>query len=478
MPNHPGGILAQMSRRIFLYTLAVFHCVMLGLAGALGAPDGTTEPFEVQPKPDLHLPVRVSLLKWGTDIEVASAESDGARRLWLTPPGEGTYLVRAVFRSRWFEYTYVGDRQVTRFFDNTPVEVLPRDQRPRPVLILLLGAAIFGALATIQLLRRRTQILQNENRQLIMPMVSDDATAPTLEGQPPLVGKILQTEGGDLLEIVRTLGQGGMGVVYEAACRTPERDGERWAIKVPYHSAMQEVETRRRFVREAQICIKLRHPALVKVVDWGTYRTEGGEEDAEWPFIVMELVEGQDLRQKLEPGAPVPLVQAVDWMTQTVRAMKAVHGAGIVHRDLKPENMIITHAGAVKVTDFGIASSARHSLTGTGVALGTPLYMSPEHLEARGTTPASDVYSLGVIFYEMLAGRPPFLEENAFSLLTLMLTETPPRLSSLKADVPDELERLVEEMMSLDARSRPSEDEILGRLAAFSDDQRTPTVSP
>ena len=324
------------------------------------------------------------------------------------------------------------------------------------LLAMLLAVPCAGWLST----RRRSRQLEHK---LTRTMMEKDllASSKTAEGLlPPLLGRVLHTDGGRDLELLRTLGAGAMGAVFEAVMRgATTASGDRWAVKVPFRDAYEDPAARRRFLREAGICANVHHPGLVHVLDCGTF---DDEENREWPFIVMEMMTGSTLGDELDQTPRLPVAQAVEWLREIVLALDALHGAGIVHRDLKPDNIFITRSGHTKIGDFGLAGRLdRNSLTMTGEAFGTPLYMSPEHLEARTATSASDLYSVGVMAYEMLAGDSPFMAESTAAVFQRMLTEERPDVRQARAEVPPELAEMILAMMARDPAQRPSAPEII-----------------
>ena len=203
------------------------------------------------------------------------------------------------------------------------------------------------------------------------------------------------------------------------------------------------------------MCATLHHPGIVKVLGWGSYTPPVGEAEAS-AFMVMELVQGSTLREFIEreknradPRAVLRLAREI------LQALRTAHVAHVVHRDLKPENIMINRSGHVKVLDFGLARELdTRSITQSGDTIGTPHYMSPEHLRAKSVQPASDLYSLGVIIYEMLTGAPPFDAPDAWTLLTRMLMEDPTPLVTVRPDVGGDLSAFVMKMMARELADR------------------------
>lgn len=241
------------------------------------------------------------------------------------------------------------------------------------------------------------------------------------EGSKRVAGQILSRR----WKLVRLLGEGGMGAVFEADGLNGE--GKR-AIKILHPEFCAEEEVLRRFYAEAETAKKLDHPNIARVFDLAT--AEDGT-----PYIVMELLEGIPLSAYVRPGVPHPVERAAPIIHAVLQALVEAHQRGIVHRDLKPENIFLvrqpTGQFAVKVLDFGIAkvmdaAGGMGSKTKTGVLLGTPGYMSPEQLKnAKMVDPRSDLWSVGIMFYEMLTGAEAFQADTEFGRLTAVLTQEP-----------------------------------------------------
>ncbi|MCA1629555.1 MAG: protein kinase, partial [Acidobacteria bacterium] len=246
-------------------------------------------------------------------------------------------------------------------------------------------------------------------------------------------------------EIRAQIGAGGMGEVYLARDPKINRDV---AIKVLPADFSSDAERLRRFEQEAQAAGALNHPNILSIYDVDTH--DGS------PYVVSELLEGETLREQLG-GAPLPARKALDYALQTARGLAAAHEKGIVHRDLKPENLFVTQDGRVKILDFGIAklveprdgSEARTDLptrklnTEPGVVVGTVGYMSPEQVRGQRVDHRSDIFSLGVVLYEMLSGRRAFHGGSAVETLNAILKEDPPELSESNGQINPALERVV-----------------------------------
>jgi serine/threonine-protein kinase len=291
---------------------------------------------------------------------------------------------------------------------------------------------------------------------------SDNGSAAALPDPASLrIGTIV-----DRYTIVRLLGQGGMGSVFEARHATLAR---RFAIKFLLPALAANREVLRRFENEAKAAGGLEHPNLVAVTDFG--RTVDGA-----PYLVMEFLEGSDCAALLHRAGPLPIGRAVNIVVQACRGLAVAHKAGIVHRDLKPENLFLCDAGdggdLVKVLDFGIAKlrpADAGLTTGTGTTFGTAHYMSPE--QARGASDIdqrADVWSLGVVLYELLAGRRPFEGAQFLHVIHEILTAEPAPLRDLRPDLPAGLVMAVSRAMTRDAAQRsPSVQVWADSLAPF-----------
>ena len=226
---------------------------------------------------------------------------------------------------------------------------------------------------------------------------------------------------------------GGMGEVWSARDTVLDRSV---AVKVLKTEYADDPLFRQRFETEARHAAALQHPGIASVYDYGASTLDDGSATPR-PYLVMELVEGQPLSALLRPGAPLDPEVARDLLAQAAAALGVAHAGGIVHRDVKPANLLVTPDRRVKVTDFGIARAADGmALTETGQVLGTPAYISPEQAEGGTATAASDVYSLGVVAFECLAGRKPFVADTTVATAIAHLRDPVPELpGSVPADL-------------------------------------------
>ncbi len=244
--------------------------------------------------------------------------------------------------------------------------------------------------------------------------------------------------------LLAQVASGGMAVVYKAHDLTLNRVV---AVKILRENFAEDSNFRARFQSEAQAAANLAHPNIVTVYDFG--------QDGNRSYIVMEFVEGRDLKSVIRAEGPLLLDRAIDLMAQACAALGYAHRAGLVHCDVKPQNMIVTSDGRLKVTDFGIARAVSQSVPqNVETVWGTPHYFSPEQAAGEPPTPASDVYSLGVVMYEMLSGRLPFDADNHTDLAMQHLRDEPPPLTALNPAVPIQIEQIVNRVMAKEPSGR------------------------
>ena len=241
----------------------------------------------------------------------------------------------------------------------------------------------------------------------------------------------------DRYEILEILGEGGMAFVYKARDTQPERFVAIKTLKPNYVNQETFVE---RFKREAKTAANLNHPNIVQIFDWGI-------EDE--PYFVMEYIEGNTLTSIIAKNRTISLSDILFIGAQVSNGLHAAHQKGLVHRDIKPGNIMITPDGKVKVTDFGIVSlqNEESDITKTGSILGTASYISPEQAQGKPVSIESDLYSLGTVLYELIAGKPPFTGDTPISTATKHLTEKPEKLSSFRRDLPKGVENTIMKML-------------------------------
>jgi serine/threonine protein kinase len=244
-------------------------------------------------------------------------------------------------------------------------------------------------------------------------------------------------------EILDLIGRGGMGVVYKA------RDtvlGRLVALKVMTSSLADNAEVRERFLREARAVSMLQHANIVVVF-------ELGEHDGN-PYIVMEYLDGEPLDCTIRANIALTVLQKIDIILQVSKALQYAHERGIVHRDVKPGNIMLMRDGNVKVVDFGIAHLADHTITRTGLVLGTVSYMSPEQLNGEPVDARTDIFSLGIVFYLLLTGKLPFEGASTAETMMKILLEPPPRLAQFGDVNPPELQPIIDRALAKQREER------------------------
>jgi serine/threonine protein kinase len=258
--------------------------------------------------------------------------------------------------------------------------------------------------------------------------------------------------------LIEPVGEGGMATVYRAL---DTRLGRTVAVKVLHPEYSRDEPFLRRFTQEAEFAASLgSHPNIVAIYDVG--------EDGPLHYMVMELIEGRNLKDLIREQAPFSVPEAFGVGRQVASALDFAHKRGLVHRDVKPQNIMVTTDGVAKVTDFGIAiSHSASQLTRTGMVIGTVHYFSPEQAQGKPVTPASDIYSLGVILYEMLTAHLPFEAENAIGVAMQHLHSEPPSPWDYNPDLPARAVGVVMRALEKDPARRYSDAaELAAALAA------------
>ncbi|MEQ1858672.1 MAG: protein kinase [Chthoniobacteraceae bacterium] len=269
--------------------------------------------------------------------------------------------------------------------------------------------------------------------------------------------------------VLRLLGRGGMGAVYEAE---DSASGRRIALKVLGHS-LDSADSRKRFIREGRLAAAINHPNSVYVY--------GTEEIDDTPVITMELVPGGTLHDRVKAGGPMPVGEAVDAILQVIAGLEAAHTAGILHRDVKPSNCFIEPGGAVKVGDFGLSistlSRGDSALTAAGSILGTPAFSAPEQLRGEALDVRADIYSVGVTLYYLLTGRAPFEGENLVALLATVLEKSAPSPRTFRPEIPEALARIILRCLAKQSGDRwKGYDELRRALRPFGTTAPTPAT--
>ena len=251
----------------------------------------------------------------------------------------------------------------------------------------------------------------------------------------------------DRYEIHKRIGRGGMADVFLARDLLLDRQV---AVKVLFPEFAIDPNFVERFRREAQAAANLSHPNIVNVYDWGKYSGTY--------FITMEYVQGRTLAEILRTNRQLTAKQAAEIASEVAAALGFAHEAGLAHRDIKPANILIGSNGQVKVADFGIARAmnapTESNLTQAGAVMGTASYFSPEQAQGAQPDPRSDLYSLGIVMYEMVAGRPPFTGENPVSIAYKQVHDPPQPLNQIVADIPRPFEAIIAKLLAKDPKLR------------------------
>jgi serine/threonine protein kinase len=281
-------------------------------------------------------------------------------------------------------------------------------------------------------------------------------------------------------DVERVLGRGAMGVVYLARDR---RIGRRVALKTitltpqQFDDSTSPKEFHSRLQREAEVSGSLQHPNIVTLY-------EAGYEDERISYLAMEYVEGETLLALIKAAAPAPieLEAALALIEDVLRGLAYAHAAGIIHRDIKPANILVTSEGRAKVADFGIARPKNSSMTAAGALMGTPNYMSPEQVLGQPLTPKADVFSTGVLFFEMLTGIKPFVAGDLTEILHNILRQRVPHVSDLNPAVPKKVGDVVERMIAKSPEDRLNAADALAEIeslrASAKDPQRSQAAEP
>src|SRR5436190_4033254 len=259
---------------------------------------------------------------------------------------------------------------------------------------------------------------------------------------------LMGTRLGGRYRLEARIGQGGMSTVYRALDETLQR---RVAVKLMNREVVSDSAQLERFRREARAVAQLSHPHIVGVIDAG--------EDEGRPYIVFEYVEGETLKERIRRMGRLPIAEAVAYGIEIARALGAAHARHIVHRDVKPQNVLIDEEGSAKVTDFGIARTLdEEGLTADGRVLGTTDYVSPEQALGRPVTGQSDLYSLGIVLYEMLVGDVPFHGENQVTVAMKHVREELPDVQSKRPEISAALAQVVDAATAKRVEERYADD--------------------
>ncbi|MFM8366079.1 MAG: protein kinase domain-containing protein, partial [Candidatus Nanopelagicaceae bacterium] len=253
-------------------------------------------------------------------------------------------------------------------------------------------------------------------------------------------------------ELLRILANGGMGTIYEGLDTRLDR---KVAVKIMHPHLAQDEEFITRFIREAKAAASLSHPNIVNVMDQGW-----NQSGIPAVFLVMELVEGQTLRELIASKETFSVNETINYLSPVISALAAAHQIGIVHRDIKPENILISHDGRIKIADFGLARGTNLGQTMTAeasVILGSVSYLSPEQVQRGISDARSDIYSIGVMAFEMLTGKRPHVSDSPLQIAYLHVNEDIPKVSSKGIKIPKDLDELIYAATSRNPDDRPKD---------------------
>lgn len=374
-----------------------FALLVFWLATALAMPQEMVT-FHTQPSgAEIYHPTQGRLGLTGQPIPLATPPEDGLR---LQIKKDGFHPEEILFKDRDFRAHRYPDVGVLRLRPATPGAWVGLNW---PWLALTLALSWVAVMLS---LRRRADLRRARKLESLVAAAPSEGTM--------LLARIGQWR------LVEQVGRGGMATVYRGLPAESLEVTEPVAIKVIQTQMAEQADFKARFAREIEVSKNLVHPNIVRLL-------EHGSQDAQL-YLVQEFLDGGTLRQKLQ--LPISEQRMLEVMKPVFEAVAYAHGQGLIHRDLKPDNIMLTRTGRIVVTDFGLArKDDSENLTQTGAALGTPAYMAPEQIQGQ-LEQASDQYALGVICYELLAGQPPFVADDAVQLIFKHISDAPAPLHS------------------------------------------------
>jgi tRNA A-37 threonylcarbamoyl transferase component Bud32 len=317
----------------------------------------------------------------------------------------------------------------------------------RIIAIILLIVIVLAAVATNQVLKFKKK---KEQELLFARTAATTAGATRIDGIPQTIGKFA---------VIERIGQGGMATVF----KVQDSFGDVFALKVPHSHIFNIPEFRQRFLREAEIVKSLHHPNIVRMYDYSL------GEDYTIPYIAFEFVTGMTLKQFIEKNPALAIKRAAGFIIDIASALSYAHSKGVIHRDLKPENIMVGKSFEIKLMDLGIARATdSQKLTRTDATLGTPGYIAPEQIESREIDHRCDLYSLGIMLYELLTAKLPFVSAEPINVILMHLKEPPPPPRLHNAHIPVALEDIVLKLLEKDPANRiQTADELIAVLKPF-----------
>jgi serine/threonine protein kinase len=281
-----------------------------------------------------------------------------------------------------------------------------------------------------------------QNPQAILEIIESTSTPSRFAGRNDIPkGQIIE----ERYEVQKKIGRGGMGSVYEVQ---DLRENRILALKILHQMAMED-DSEHRFMREFEMLAKIKHPAVLKVYGWGRYQDQ--------LYFVSEFISGRDLKNEIKNRGPWPAEDAAKLAAVVADALAVAHSMSIIHRDIKPHNIMIANDGSVRLLDFGVAretGAGMETLTKTGMIVGTPEYMSPEQFGTHRVDERSDLYSLGVVLFELLTGQIPFGGETPVAIAMKVIQQPAVAPQTVRKDIPLWIDRIVVKCMEKDPRDR------------------------
>jgi len=308
-------------------------------------------------------------------------------------------------------------------------------------LLTTAAVILFSFIALWLLITKAILLPLNRYKADVRRLEAWNALSRRVDREDPMYNRLIGK-----YRILEKLGAGGMATVYKAVPEATLDDKEAVAIKIMQGDKADDSEFSERFKREMRISTEMNHPNILRILDFG--------DDDGVLYIVMELVRGKPLR-KVIPDAGYDLEGFMEVYRPILQALKYAHEKNVIHRDLKPDNIMIDDLGRVIVMDFGLARHQGGSMiTASGVAIGTPAYMSPEQVSGKTLDARTDQYSLGILAFQMLTGQLPFYDENTINIMFKHVSDPPPPLRQFRSDIPVEVEKVVLRMLEKDPKDR------------------------
>jgi hypothetical protein len=362
----------------------------------------------------------------------------------------GNYRIVVHNKGDFFHYWHV-EMPSQYLFPGRPHEFWPKQHRllkwNRIIALIILAIMLLSAAVTYYVLKFK----RKKDQELVVARTAATMAGVTrLDGIPQAIGKFA---------VLEKIGQGGMATVF----KVQDSYGDIFALKVPHFHIFDIPEFKQRFIREAEIVKNLHHPHIVRMYDYSL------GEDYTIPYICFEFVTGVTLKHFIEKNPAMAFNRAATFIIDIASALSYAHSKGVIHRDLKPENVMIGKSFEIKLMDLGIARAAdSQQLTRTDATLGTPGYIAPEQIESRDIDHRCDLYSLGIILYELLTGRLPFVSPEPINVVLMHLKERPAPPTSYNAQIPKPLEAIVLRLLEKNPAERiQSAEELINQLRPF-----------